>query len=72
MSKVRVWIDKDEMYPVYSLPGEIPDWDFIQEDIIEMEEKDRDRLIESYRVAGENWWAIQRELGELLEKNKKS
>jgi len=67
---MRVWIDMDEWWPVYSLRTDNLDLDFIQDEIVEMSEGDYNRLKESLRIANANFGAVQNEIGQIYEAHK--
>ena len=65
---MNVWIDRDELFPVYSIRSDIPDWVFetYPGEIVEMDEKAYHRLKKSAEVATRNYFAIQDEIAKLL------
>ena len=70
---MRVWIDKDEWYPIYFPRTDIPDFvlERYPEEVVEMGDKDYERLKKSYDIACKNFGAVQDELEGLITKNMK-
>ena len=70
---MKVWIDRNERWPVYGLdtnPAHLL-WNFAQDEIVEMSEEDFSRLSESWRIAKENFVAVQKEIGDIYEAHMK-